>query len=58
MSNAYINKVEKYMPNDAVTNDQMESRLGLINGNESKSRNLILRNNGMTKGKLRIQMPS
>ncbi|MBT3173470.1 MAG: beta-ketoacyl-ACP synthase III [Lentimicrobiaceae bacterium] len=47
MSNAYINKVEKYMPNDAVTNDQMESRLGLINGNESKSRNLILRNNGI-----------
>ncbi|MDG1135439.1 MAG: beta-ketoacyl-ACP synthase III [Bacteroidales bacterium] len=47
MSNVYINRIEKYMPNNPVTNDQMESRLGLINGNESKSKSLILRNNGI-----------
>lgn len=47
MSEAFITKVEKYMPNAPVSNDEMESRLGLINGNESKSRRLILRNNGI-----------
>ncbi len=47
MSEAFITKVEKYMPNDPVSNDQMEQKLGLINGNESKSRALILRNNGI-----------
>ena len=47
MSEAFITKVEKYMPNAPVSNDEMEGRLGLINGNESKSRGLILRNNGI-----------
>jgi len=45
MKEVYINAIEKYMPNDPVSNDEMEGLLGLINGNESKSRALILRNN-------------
>ncbi len=47
MNEAFITKVEKYMPNHPVSNDEMESRLGFINGNESKARRLILRNNGI-----------
>jgi 3-oxoacyl-[acyl-carrier-protein] synthase-3 len=45
MKNVYINRIEKFLPNDPVSNDEMESYLGLINGNESKSRGLILRSN-------------
>ena len=49
MNDAYIIKVEKFLPNEPVSNDEMESYLGLVNGNESKSRRLILRNNGIKK---------
>lgn len=45
MNKVYLNAIEKYMPNNAVSNDEMEVFLGLINGNKSKSRGLILRNN-------------
>ncbi len=45
MNEVYITAIEKYMPNRAVSNDEMEDYLGFINGNESKSRGLILRNN-------------
>lgn len=45
MKKVYINAIEKYMPNNPVSNDEMEGILGLINGNKSKSRALILRNN-------------
>src|SRR5690554_4050239 len=45
----YINKVEKFMPNEAVSNDEMEEILGKINDTPSKSRRLILRNNGIQK---------
>lgn len=47
MNSVYITKIEKYMPNGPVSNDDMEERLGLINGNVSKSRALVLRNNGI-----------
>ncbi len=47
MNNAYIVKVEKFLPNKPISNDEMESYLGAINGNESRSRRLILRNNGI-----------
>lgn len=43
----YINKVEKFMPNNPVSNDEMEDFLGQINETPSKSRRLILRNNGI-----------
>src|SRR5690554_1037648 len=48
-SKVYINKVEKFMPNEAVSNDEMEEILGKINDTPSKSRRLILRNNGIQK---------
>lgn len=48
MLEVYITKSGKYLPNEAVTNDEMESFLGLINNSASKARRIILRNNGIT----------
>ena len=47
MNNVYITRVEKFMPNEPVSNDEMEAVLGLIDAKESKSRTLILRSNGI-----------
>lgn len=41
----YITRLASFLPNDPVSNDQMESILGLINGQTSKAKPLILRNN-------------
>ena len=49
MSSVYINKISKYFPNEPISNDEMEEKLGTINGNLSKSRRLILRNNGIVR---------
>ena len=43
----FINKIEKFLPNNPVSNDEMEAILGKINNKPSKSRRLILRNNGI-----------
>jgi 3-oxoacyl-[acyl-carrier-protein] synthase-3 len=48
MLEVYITKSGKYLPNEAVTNEEMESFLGLINNSVSKARRIILRNNGIT----------
>lgn len=45
MKDVYINRIEKFLPNHPVSNDEMEEYLGLVNGNISKSRGLILRSN-------------
>lgn len=46
MSNkVYITRMAKFLPNAPVSNDEMESILGYINGAPSKARPLILRNN-------------
>lgn len=43
----FINKIEKFLPNEPVSNDEMEQILGKINHTPSKSRRIILRNNGI-----------
>ncbi|QKJ63283.1 beta-ketoacyl-ACP synthase III [Flavobacterium sp. M31R6] len=45
MFDVYITKAAKCLPNEAVSNDEMEDYLGLINETASKARRLILRNN-------------
>ena len=45
MFEVYITKAAKYLPNEAVSNDEMEGYLGLINDSASKARRIILRNN-------------
>lgn len=45
MSEVYITKTGKFLPNNAISNDEMEDYLGLINDTTSKARRIILRNN-------------
>jgi 3-oxoacyl-[acyl-carrier-protein] synthase III len=41
----YITKIASFLPNDPVSNDEMENFLGRINNQASKAKPLILRNN-------------
>ncbi len=41
----FINDIAAFLPNDPVSNDEMESVLGMINNIPSRTRKLILRNN-------------
>src|SRR5580692_3158789 len=43
----YIINTSIYMPNEPVSCDDMESYLGYINGKPSKSKKIVLRNNGI-----------
>ncbi len=45
MFEVYITKSGKYLPNNSISNDEMENYLGLINDLTSKARRIILRNN-------------
>ena len=45
MFEVYITKSGKYLPNNPISNDEMENYLGLINDISSKARRIILRNN-------------
>ncbi len=47
LNKVYINNTSSFLPNEAVSNDAMETYLGLINNNPSKSRAIVLRNNGI-----------
>jgi len=47
LNKVYINQTSAFLPNDPISNDEMESYLGLINNNPSKSRSIVLRNNGI-----------
>lgn len=44
---AYITRLSKYLPNNPVSNDEMERILGMVNGKPSKARSIVLRNNGI-----------
>jgi 3-oxoacyl-[acyl-carrier-protein] synthase III len=48
MSEVYITKSSKFLPNNPISNDEMENMLGLINDESSKARRIVLRNNGIT----------
>jgi len=41
----YINRLAKFLPNEPVTNEDMEKYLGLVEGTPSKAKPIILRNN-------------
>ncbi len=44
---AYITKTSIFLPGEAVDNDTMESILGYVGGRPSRSRQVVLRNNGI-----------
>jgi len=45
MKDVYITRIAKFLPNNPIDNDQMEEKLGIINGKNSKARRIVLRNN-------------
>lgn len=45
MQEVYITKISKFLPNKAISNDEMEDYLGKINGISSKARRIVLRSN-------------
>jgi 3-oxoacyl-[acyl-carrier-protein] synthase III len=47
LNEVYITNTSWFLPNEAVTNDEMEEYLGYINGKPSKSKKIVLRNNGI-----------
>lgn len=49
MRSVYITRLSKCLPNEAVSNEEMEGILGMINDKPSRARLLVLRNNGIKK---------
>src|SRR5260221_5079917 len=47
LNQVYITNTSIFLPNEPVTSDDMESYLGFINDKPSKSRKIVLRNNGI-----------
>ena len=44
---AYITDIGSFLPNAPVGNDDIENVLGMVNGKPSRSRKIVLRNNGI-----------
>jgi len=49
LNEVYITRTANYFPNEPISNDEMEEFLGLINKNPSKSKRIVLRNNGIKR---------
>jgi 3-oxoacyl-[acyl-carrier-protein] synthase III len=47
MEDVYITRIAKYLPNEPVSNDEMEGILGMVNGEPSRARPLVLVQNGI-----------
>jgi len=47
MNSVYINKIAKFLPNEPISNSEMEQVLGKIGGKPSRARRIILRSNGI-----------
>ncbi|MDO6758585.1 beta-ketoacyl-ACP synthase III [Tamlana sp. 2_MG-2023] len=48
MKDVYITRISKFLPNKPVSNEEMEAKLGMLNGKASKGRRIVLRNNKIT----------
>jgi 3-oxoacyl-[acyl-carrier-protein] synthase-3 len=46
-NDVFITGVTKFLPNNPVSNDEMEGYLGMIDNRPSKARRIVLRNNGI-----------
>jgi len=47
MADVYITRTSSFLPNEPVSNDEIESFLGMIGEEASKSKRIVLRNNGI-----------
>lgn len=55
LKEVYITRTASFLPNNPISNDEMEDYLGLINERASKSRRIVLRNNGIKNRYYAIQ---
>ncbi|RXJ57883.1 beta-ketoacyl-ACP synthase III [Candidatus Marinarcus aquaticus] len=49
MNRVFINNIQKFMPNEPVSNAEMEEYLGYIGGKKSKAKSIVLRSNGIKR---------
>ena len=49
LKEVYINNTSSFFPNNPVSNDEMEEYLGYINDTPSRSKAIVLRNNGIKR---------
>lgn len=49
LNEVYITNTSSFFPNDPVSNDEMEDYLGYINNAPSRSKAIVLRNNGIKR---------
>lgn len=47
MNHVYINAIGVFLPNDPISNDEMEDYLGKVNGVSSSAKNRVLKQNGI-----------
>ena len=47
MKPVYITRLSKFLPNDPVSNEEMEEVLGFVDNKPSKARRIVLHNNGI-----------
>ena len=47
MTDVFITDIASFLPNEPVSNDEMEQVLGMVGGRPSRSRRIVLRNNGI-----------
>ncbi|WP_303316748.1 beta-ketoacyl-ACP synthase III [Flavivirga abyssicola] len=47
MKDVYITRISKFLPNNPISNDEMEGVLGQINDKPSRAKRIVLRNNGI-----------
>ncbi|MCV9389438.1 beta-ketoacyl-ACP synthase III [Reichenbachiella ulvae] len=45
MPEVYITRTSRFLPNDLISNEEMEDYLGYVNGAKSRSKAIVLRNN-------------
>ena len=49
MKDVFITRISNFFPNEPISNDEMESYLGMIGNVPSKSKSIVLRNNGIKR---------
>lgn len=49
MKPVYLNHLHSFLPNEAVTNDEIENYLGYIEGKKSRIKSIVLKRNGIKK---------
>jgi len=47
VNNVFITDIQSFLPNNPISNEEIESVLGLVNGKPSRAKSIVLRSNGI-----------